>query len=51
DAGYGRMLWDSNYKGDLNYDKIINWAVNAMTYDPYGFRAEFIQLVHKAKEL
>lgn len=50
-AGFGMMLWDSQYKGDLNYDKIINWAGNAMTYDPYGFRAEFIQLVHKAKEL
>lgn len=50
-AGFGMMLWDSQYKGDLTYEKIINWAGNATTYDPYGFRAEFIQLVNKAKDL
>jgi Ca-activated chloride channel family protein len=50
-AGFGMLLWESEYSGDLNYDKIINWASNATSYDPYGFRGEFIQLVNKAKEL
>lgn len=50
-AGFGMMLWDSQYKGDLTYDDLINWAYDADTFDPFGFRAEFVQLVNKAKNL
>jgi Ca-activated chloride channel family protein len=50
-AGYGLLLGESNYAGTLTYDNIITWAQGAMSYDPYGFREEFIDLVNIAKNL
>ncbi len=50
-AAYGLLLRNSAYKGNATYDKVKGWASAAMTYDPYGYRQEFIQLVDKAKGL
>lgn len=50
-AAYGLVLRSSAYKGDATYDKARDWATNAMIYDPYGYRKEFIQLVDKAKQV
>lgn len=50
-AAYGLLLRNSAYKGDATYDKVHAWATASMTYDPYGYRSEFIQLVSKARQL
>ena len=50
-AGYGLLLRDSEYKGSLNWDAIHEWADQARTYDPNGYRSEFLSWILKAKEL
>ena len=50
-TGYGLLLGESSYSGDLSYEDILNWAQGAMTFDPHGFREEFIELVNIAKNL
>jgi hypothetical protein len=34
----------------LKFDDVIRQARGALGDDPYGYRAEFLTLVHKAKE-
>ena len=50
-AGYGLLLRDSEYKGDLNWKDVIQWAENAQSYDPNGYRQEFLQWLAKARDL
>ncbi len=50
-AGYGMLLRDSPYKGELSWDDLIQWTEGAKTFDPFAYRTEFLQLVHKAKNL
>lgn len=50
-AGFAMILRDSKYKGNLTYDQILSWTGNTLHDDPYHFRAEFRQLVQKAKGL
>lgn len=50
-AGYGLLLRDSEYKGSLTWNAIHQWADQARTYDPYGYRAEFLSWILKAEEL
>jgi Ca-activated chloride channel family protein len=48
-AGFGLLLRGSAYKGTLTFDDVISAATEAKSYDPEGHRAEFIDLVTKAK--
>jgi Ca-activated chloride channel homolog len=48
-AAFSMLLRNSAYKGSVTYDDIINGAVNARSFDPYDHRAEFIELVKKAR--
>ena len=50
-AGFGLLLRNSNYKGSLSYDKILEWTANTMTYDPFARRAAFRDLVKTAQKL
>jgi len=50
-AGFGMLLRDSPYKGTINYDQVIDWANNASSFNPQGYRQKFIQVVQKAKTL
>jgi Ca-activated chloride channel family protein len=50
-AGFGMMLRDSEYKGDLTFDQVIQLANSSKGTDKFGYRAEFIQLVELAKGL
>jgi Ca-activated chloride channel family protein len=50
-ASYGLLIRNSEYKGATSYDQIIIWAENSMTFDPHGYRTEFISLVKEAKTL
>ena len=44
-AGFGMLLRDSKFKGDLTYDTVLAMANNSQGKDPEGYRAEFIRLV------
>ncbi len=46
---FGLILRDSQYKADANFDRVLERASGAMTFDPNGHRAEFVELVRKAK--
>ena len=50
-AAYGLLLRDSEYKGTATFEQVIDWAYGCTSYDPHGFRAEFIELLQKAKDL
>jgi Ca-activated chloride channel family protein len=50
-AGFGLLLRDSQYKGSLDYDRVIAMAKGAQGRDPEGHRAEFIHLAEAAKLL
>lgn len=48
-AGFGMLLRNSEYKGSLLFDKVIELAQDAKGEDKNGYRAEFIRLVDAAK--
>ncbi len=48
-AGFGDLLKGGKYTGQLTYDDVIAAAQTAKGDDPFGYRAEFIQLVRLAK--
>jgi len=48
-AGFGQLLRGGKYTGSLKYEDVIREARSALGDDPYGYRAEFLTLVHKAK--
>lgn len=50
-AGFGMLLRDSEYKGDLTFDKVIKMAKESKGQDENGYRAEFIKLIEKAEIL
>ncbi len=50
-AGWGMLLRDSEFKGDLTFDYVITLAKKGMGKDPKGYKKEFIELVEKSKEM
>jgi Ca-activated chloride channel family protein len=48
---FGMLLRDSEYKGKASYSRVLSQAKEAKGEDINGYRAEFIQLVKKAKLL
>jgi len=50
-AGYGMLLWGSEYSEDLTFDDVKSWALDASSYDPGNWREEFVNLVQTASDL
>lgn len=50
-AGFGMLLRDSEYKGSLSYDRVLDIARDAKGRDVNSLRSQFIELVRKAKDL
>jgi Ca-activated chloride channel family protein len=50
-AGLGLVLRDSQYKGNLTPAAVLELAQGAIGRDEQGYRAEFLELVHRAKSL
>ncbi len=50
-AGFGMLLRESEFKGDLNYDKVLALAKSSKGHDPNGYRGEFIGLVDIASRM
>jgi Ca-activated chloride channel family protein len=48
-AGYGMILRDSEFKGKVDYDKVLKWANASKGADKEGYRAEFIRLIESTK--
>lgn len=44
-TGFGLLMKDSEYKGNVSKQMVIDLASGATTFDPHGFRQEFINLV------
>lgn len=50
-AMFAQLLKDSDFKGEATYDKVIETANKGLSFDPEGYRAEFVRLVQSAKGL
>ncbi len=50
-AGFGQLLRGGRYTGTLGYDDVIRQAESARGSDEYGYRAEFVQLARKARDV
>lgn len=50
-AGFGLLLRQSQYKGNLTFDQVIGLAKSSIGKDSEGYRAEFIRMVKNAKLL
>jgi Ca-activated chloride channel family protein len=50
-AEFGMLLRESKFKGDSTFDSVLEMAKGSMGKDDFGYRAEFVQLVEKAKLL
>ena len=48
-AGFAQLLRGNAYTGALTFDEVIRDAHGAKGEDEFGYRAEFVQLVRKAK--
>ena len=47
-AGFGMLLRDSEFKGELNFNKVLSLAKAAKGSDDYGYRSEMINLIEIA---
>jgi Ca-activated chloride channel family protein len=50
-AGFGLVLRDSQFKGNLTPAAVLEIAQGAVGRDEHGYRTEFLELVHRAKSL
>lgn len=48
-AAFGEILRGGKHTGQFSYDDVVRIASAARGDDPYGYRAEFLQLVRAAK--
>jgi Ca-activated chloride channel family protein len=50
-AGYAQLLRGGQYTGTLDFDDVLRQARSATGADPFGHRAEFLDLVRVARDL
>lgn len=50
-ASFGMLLRDSEHRGDTSYAAVLEIAEGALGKDKQGYRAEFLELVRRAKDL
>lgn len=50
-TAFGMLLRNSEFKGDADYSKVLDWAKKSQGSDADGYRSEFIQLVEKASAM
>jgi Ca-activated chloride channel family protein len=50
-AGFAQLLRGGKYTGALKYDDVIRQAEASIGRDEYGYRAEFVQLARKARDV
>ena len=50
-AAFGMKLRNSEYKGNVTLDMVLELYGDGFNFDPNGYRAEFAELVRKAAEI
>lgn len=50
-AGFGMILRDSPHKGQATLDQVLTWAQPGLADDPHGHRAEFVDLIRRARDV
>lgn len=50
-AAYGMILRDSPYKGNADFDMACELAQSGLSFDPFGYRADFVDIIKAAKKL
>jgi len=50
-VGFGLLLKDSEYKGNITYDNVLEWAKESLGQDNQGYRQDFIQIVREAQRI
>lgn len=50
-VGFGLLLRNSKYKGQLTWGQVEEWTDNAKQYDPHGWRQAHLELVKLAKNM
>ncbi len=50
-AGFGLLLRDSQYKGNLTFAAVVELAQSGLGKDEHGYRAEFLEIVRRAAAL
>ncbi|MFA7544051.1 MAG: YfbK domain-containing protein, partial [Candidatus Cloacimonadaceae bacterium] len=50
-ASFAMMLQKSEYRGNLNWSMLEEWARSYMGADPEGYRIDMLDLIKKAKKL
>lgn len=50
-AGFGILLTNSEFKGNLDFENVLSLAKGSMGNDAEGYRKEYVSLVKKAAEL
>ncbi len=50
-AGFGMLLRDSEYKGDLTFADVLEMSRSSKGADAFGYRSEFIELVDLARSM
>jgi len=48
-AAFGLIMKQSEYKGSATIKQVLDLANGALSYDPFGYRKEFVELVKKLK--
>lgn len=48
---FGLILRNSKYKGDANFERILERATSSKGEDAFGYRKEFIEVVKKARAI
>lgn len=48
-AGFGLLMRESEFKGSLSLQMIQGMAESAITFDPHGYRKEFVKIVDRVK--
>ncbi len=50
-AAYGLALRDSEYKGSATYDMAYELVSRSLGSDPYGYRAQLLELIKKVRDM
>ena len=50
-ASFGMLLRDSAHKGSSSYNGVLELGGEGAVRDPHGYRAEFLEIVKRAREL
>jgi len=50
-AHFGESLRDSKYVANMDYETMIQHALNSKGSDPFGYRSEFVQMIRLASNL